>query len=781
MSPTLKPEDEIAAAVRRARLRSMEAPRDAVSDAVLRTRNAGNTVVDDAPALAQTAVEQGLMLGWGDEAGNSGRAIGEAIRGAIRGESGRTMADLVNPAAREAAIARHPILRRLPVIGEDAAARYDALQSQSEAEQADLQSRRPWASGAATLTGGLVLGAPAGVRAAIRGAAPAANAGLRLLENGLQGGLLGTIQGAGAAGDGNREAGGLMGFGVGTVAGAAVPELIRGGAAGWDWLRQLNPRGAAPAPAGRGPLAPRSPVTPPGNQSTAVVVRPPMMPDAAPQTALPGVMTGPGEVPAMLRRPGGPPNMPGVGPAGAAADDMDPRVADYLLKQFGRDQTTPGAALDVLRSRQQSGLSSAEGTRITELAGPNMQRGAAAVEARPGEGMTILNESAKRSRDRAVTAMTEDIQRIQGRAAQDTYKLVEDLVTARRADAAPLYEAAYTKGAAPFTAETHPEIMRAKDAIEEAFPEVAQDAAMRASRLMRAEGHGAEPVHTVRWFDYYKRGLDNAIRARQAASDAGQKLVGEEAAILTRQKNAMLRAIDEAVPEYGRARRVFSNETRVIGAIEDARGLLNKTPDEIRAAFRNADSEAEREAIRIAMLRDADNLIRQTAETGDPTKRIARHPFGRDRLMAMMGDDPKKVAALEQALDMQTRTAQTNRGFMGSRTTPLAEATKDLYSGGQAQATETAARQGFWPTMRQAGVRRVETWLSGIDEGRSTLLAQALAAEDEDAAAVLYQLMRRDQQRRAASEAARQATRARAGQSGRAASAVVGPMFGPQR
>lgn len=737
MSPPVKPEDEIAAAVARARVKALEQPRDAVAAAVFRARP-----TDDVEALGITALEQGVMLGWGDEVRSAGRATGERLRAAITGTPGPSLAE-----------------------------RYRAHQDTAEAEQAALAARHPLATMGATVAGGLMLGPAAG----LRGAAVQApeRLGARLLLNARDGAVLGAVQGSGMAGQGNRLTGGAVGTVAGGVAGAVIPEAIRKGAQGWDWLRSLAPSGAAVPPGPRPPLAPRSPLTPPANASTAVAVREPMLPDSRPTTSLAGVIAGEGEVPALLRRP----TAPSAGTA-APVDDMDPRVADYLLKQLGRDQTTPEAALGVLRDRQASGMASARGQRLTELAGVNTRRAAMAVEAQPGEGATILGASAAQSRDRAITAMTEDMQTILGRASQDTRKLLEDLATARKADAAPLYEAAYTAHPGPLT--DNPAVMQAKTAIEEAFPDVAEDAARRASRLMIAEGHGNEPVNTVRWFDYYKRGLDNAISARLRAADAGQSLSREEARVLIGKKNAMLGAIDDVVPEFRRARQVFSSETAVMSAMEDAKGLIRKTPDDIRAAFRNAGSEAEREAIRVQMIREADELIRQTAETGDPTKRIARHPFGRDRLMAMMGDDPEKVAALERVLDLQTRTAQTNRVFQGSRTGAVDAARDDLYSGGQADAMATSARQGFLPALRQAGVRRVETWLSGIDETRATALARALAAEDDDAAAVLYQLMRRDQQRRAAAEAAAAGTRRNAGRAGQVVVGAGGAMFGPR-
>ena len=159
-------------------------------------------MASDAANFTRALLGQGLLMGWGDEA--------EAW---LRSK-----------------------------VGERA---YEDELADINREYAEFAQRRPIATLATEFAGGALPAVGAVMAAPFTGGAtaPAAAGALaRLAANPLvrgaaTGAVTGAISGAGAAQPGERGEGAFEGAQIGGVLGAAAPLVIRGGGAGYDWLR----------------------------------------------------------------------------------------------------------------------------------------------------------------------------------------------------------------------------------------------------------------------------------------------------------------------------------------------------------------------------------------------------------------------------------------------------------------------------------------------------------------------------------------------------------------
>src|SRR5690606_6467701 len=98
-------------------------------------------------------------------------------------------------------------------------------------------------------------------------------------------------------------------------------------------------------------------------------------------------------------------------------------------------------------------------------------------------------------------------------------------------------------------------------------------------------------VPDVRQLDLTKRALDDMIGAAKRAGNSN------EARILTQQKNLLVGMVDDVVPEYQAARRVFSDQAAVLDAMEQGQKAFSTslTPNQLRKNLA-AMGASEREA-----------------------------------------------------------------------------------------------------------------------------------------------------------------------------------------
>lgn len=362
--------------------------------------------------------------------------------------------------------------------------------------------------------------------------------------------------------------------------------------------------------------------------------------------------------------------------------------------------------------------------------GPGLRSQAGAIANRPGPGQQIVRSAvAKRQAsagDRVSSALDDALgQRV------DTVALADDIIStaSRRAD--PLYKAAYSKPV-PFTSELEtllkrPTVGRAlREAQRLAADDETFDAATRSWFANVADDGTVNISRTpsVYELDMTKRALDDLYTA---AKQGGSK---NEARIIDQLRKNLLRHVDEHVPEYTSARKIYAGPASVVEAMEEGQKAFSNslTPNQMRTQLMKM-GEAEKEAfIQGARAQVAD--IMGTARNDALAARSAfQKGYNREKLELLIGKD--QARRLLAALDAETAFAETNR-----------EITQQSITAGRQQAnkaldatTEPGLIREFDVTRPGATLARIGDKIAGgsradVQQGVNEELARLLTSRD---------------------------------------------------
>lgn len=258
---------------------------------------------------------------------------------------------------------------------------------------------------------------------------------------------------------------------------------------------------------------------------------------------------------------------------------------------------------------------------------------------------------------------------------QKFFPALDDLEKVRKADATPLYQAAYQKPARTSTLDSL--LLRAPD---EAFTE-----AQRAARyeglifpnLVAQNAEGARKVvgdYTVKDVDMVKRGLDRIIERETDAVTGKVSSEGRRAATL---KNAIVGEVDKLAPEYAQARAAWAGPSAVMEAMKSGQRLFNERA-EITARDIARLGQSEKEGFLIGALDAVNQRIGRKIEGQDVTGAF-RSGNAKQQIEAALGAtgrDPAEVKAITNALfadiEREAMMANTNRQLRAiSQTAPL--------------------------------------------------------------------------------------------------------------
>jgi len=254
------------------------------------------------------------------------------------------------------------------------------------------------------------------------------------------------------------------------------------------------------------------------------------------------------------------------------------------------------------------------------------------------------------------------------------YPVLDDLEKARAKDAAPLYQAAFSKPART-------------EAIDELLLRVPASAFSAAKMSAELEGlifpalvaknkDGVKTVvgdYTVKDIDMVKRGLDQLIS--KETSDLGKvSPLGRE---LVKFKNGFLDEVDRAVPEYAAARAAWAGPTAVENAMRAGQTIFDKRA-EITAKDIAKLGASEKEGFLIGALDAVSERIGRKVEGQDVTGAF-RSGNAKQKIEAALtatGKKPEEVRDIANALfvdvEREAAIANTNRQLRAiSQTAPL--------------------------------------------------------------------------------------------------------------
>lgn len=255
------------------------------------------------------------------------------------------------------------------------------------------------------------------------------------------------------------------------------------------------------------------------------------------------------------------------------------------------------------------------------------------------------------------------------------FPVLDDLEKVRRADAAPLYDAAYAKPAR--TKVLDDLILRAPD---EAFTE-----AQRAARyeglvfpnLVATNAENARKIvgdYTVKDVDLVKRGLDRIIERETDAITGKVSSEGRRAASL---KSAIVNEVDRLAPEYAQARSAWAGPTAVMDAMKAGQRLFNERA-EITARDIAKLGQSEKEGFLIGALDAVNQRIGRKIEGQDVTGafRSGNAKAQIEAALGATGRKPDEVRAIVDTLfaniEREAAIANTNRQLRSiSQTAPM--------------------------------------------------------------------------------------------------------------
>lgn len=330
----------------------------------------------------------------------------------------------------------------------------------------------------------------------------------------------------------------------------------------------------------------------------------------------------------------------------------------------------------------------------------------------------------------------------------DTYFTnLDDMANARAAIASPMYQEAFSKNKNIMT----PEINRiintpaGQSALKSAANKMQNDMTLlgvpdkdlaEQAKLAGTYQPGTGGIASgfkLRTLDYMKRSLDDQIGVAQRT---GEK---DNARILTGLKNQLVTALDKAdvtakagsnslKPEgglYARARKVYSDSFSLENAQQEGVQFSNRAPEEISKFIASA-SPAEKEAYRIGVRKNLQDIVNKTPDGADPAKRVFGNTQKREQLKAVFGDGDN-LKEFSQRMREEIAAAHTKQKVLGGSRTDI-----NLADDGQfIQEAMKVAQQGVTARLTHAVGTAVYNKYIGMTKKNANSLAYILTNKQQ--------------------------------------------------
>lgn len=321
-----------------------------------------------------------------------------------------------------------------------------------------------------------------------------------------------------------------------------------------------------------------------------------------------------------------------------------------VIQALARDEITPQMLRDAA-----AGVGDKPAI-LADLGGSNLTGLGRAAQAVPSKAKNQLAETLYGRQEGQLGRIAGDVEETLGLKGRDVFDVAEELVSKRRENAAPLYEAAYQKGVID------------SDGVRELLKRPAMKKALQSAKITAKDEGTALPdgMLDVRTIDYMKRSLDDRISAltRKGAND--------KARVLRSLRDKMLDEVDNAVPEFKAARQQFAGDSQLMEALDAGQNFL-KADSRIIGKTIPRFTEGEQEMYRIGALDAIRKVMDGSPDNIDKVKKIFGSPEARNRLKELLGD-PERFAELEKRMALEGKFVRTKEGVLGNSVTLRAQA-----------------------------------------------------------------------------------------------------------
>ena len=331
------------------------------------------------------------------------------------------------------------------------------------------------------------------------------------------------------------------------------------------------------------------------------------------------------------------------------------------------------------RSAPVSEQQAARGTMPFEQVGPKGVTLARVVASAPGEGQEIANAALRGRAQAAPARMNAAVNNNLG-DSRAYYSTLDDLMTKRKTEAAPLYAEAYKVGVFPddFNAQIAPilDTPAGRQAMKNAV-EIAKNERVPINNIGITIDDNAgtvkfDTIPNMQTLDYVRRGFDDVVESsrndltgKMNANNATRAVIG-----LRSDLNDALVSIN---PKYGEALNAWSGPTKVMDAMRRGRKMSagKIDPEEFGASVGRM-TDAEREGMRIGVARTVGDRLRGRNPQSE-IRAITSDLNYQDRLREAFPSQNAFSRFVDQANTEATFQGNMNQVLSGSRTTPLRE------------------------------------------------------------------------------------------------------------
>lgn len=322
--------------------------------------------------------------------------------------------------------------------------------------------------------------------------------------------------------------------------------------------------------------------------------------------------------------------------------------------------------------------------------GTNTQALIDATSVLPGPGATTARNYLRRRREGRYTRLGTIMQDSFGQRA-NFYNDFQALKAGRESAAGPLYKRAYRQNVE--VGEELNDLFR-RPTVQEAVNRglrIAADkgqlegpvAGLRlndAGDLVNANGERVDQVN-ARFLHIVKMGLDDVAFPKIPQQGIGAEQINTARAV----RRQFLELFDNEVPEYARARALYSTDSRIMDAMQLGRDVTARTDtDELAANVRDM-SPSEKEAFSLGVLQNIEDQAARSVEGANTAYNVYKTPQKRRVLRLAFPEGEQGQKQYDQfigALETEARMATTeSRVLGGSQTAERTEAMRMLREG----------------------------------------------------------------------------------------------------
>lgn len=299
--------------------------------------------------------------------------------------------------------------------------------------------------------------------------------------------------------------------------------------------------------------------------------------------------------------------------------------------------------------------------------------GGSAVRYSPTTAGTAREVLAQRNQgqlDRLVDAVERDLGPV-----QNVPQRSEELVQQARANAGPLYDAAYAApGAENLDITDLADRPTFEAALREAYNEMLDEGVDPSAAGILVDESGAM-IASPSWqaLDYVKRGLDNVIEANTSKLD-GVNAAGRRA---VQMKNELLSRMDAANPDYAAARAAYAGPAGERAALMQGEKATRARPDQLGVDIANMTPE-QLAQMRLGFQSETVGQAGNLRNNSNPWAQL-NTPHSEGRLGTLYSGDDFDIANLLSQRDLELRLAGNSNRLIGNSMTAEREVADEFF------------------------------------------------------------------------------------------------------